>query len=512
VLLLNNEHIAQTLKRLRIRRHLTQKQLAEEINVTHQAVSRWEKGLSIPDVQMLMIIADFYDVQVDTILGKSSVYFDSKPQIDRQNEILLNFVRRVVYPILILFSTFGAVMFLFFDKHYHSQIALTALFTSIPLIIMYKVKVKDKKTLFLTVPLISLLVAAVTYGSSFYFYNTEELTLFEEGEQYPSKLNILDGYQESFSYNDHHYMFIYEVFESNYFLYSLDSKLSEMEQEFYFEDEVITSIFLYDYEPYIATLDYEMDGREILSTTTNLYKFNSETSSPDLIISKQGSYGITGGGNFMFYPLGFESSENMIYIIVDGVLEELISLDYPLYRLVDAHGGYYGVISEGEYFKVVKFGNDFEISIVFEETSTFQEVLSFEVNSIDLIAESDETAYLIKGDKVINQVDKKYHCYTHNTIGLYFSSCGSLYDENLNKVKESTYMDENYHVYNPSYLVIDSDWNYIAIDSAYITRLQFTPRNDTIFIRTPYRQIYFFTSAAIIPLVVIGGLSKREDE
>lgn len=48
----------------------TQKEIADEFGVTYQAVSRWENGESIPDIETLGLLADFYDVSIDEILQR----------------------------------------------------------------------------------------------------------------------------------------------------------------------------------------------------------------------------------------------------------------------------------------------------------------------------------------------------------------------------------------------------------------------------------------------------------
>ena len=54
---------------LRKARNLTQTQLAEALYVSHQAVSKWEKGKSVPDAEMLMAITRYFGVTVDQLLG-----------------------------------------------------------------------------------------------------------------------------------------------------------------------------------------------------------------------------------------------------------------------------------------------------------------------------------------------------------------------------------------------------------------------------------------------------------
>jgi len=56
------------LKRLRNENNLTQEQLAEKFNTTRRSVSRWETGYNLPDIDILIEMSDFYDVDLREIL------------------------------------------------------------------------------------------------------------------------------------------------------------------------------------------------------------------------------------------------------------------------------------------------------------------------------------------------------------------------------------------------------------------------------------------------------------
>lgn len=56
------------LKDLRKKKGLTQEQLAEEFNISSRTVSRWETGNNMPDLSILIEIADFYDVDIREII------------------------------------------------------------------------------------------------------------------------------------------------------------------------------------------------------------------------------------------------------------------------------------------------------------------------------------------------------------------------------------------------------------------------------------------------------------
>ncbi|MBO5257369.1 MAG: helix-turn-helix transcriptional regulator, partial [Clostridia bacterium] len=62
-------YIAENLKRLRQSCGLTQEQLAERLGVSFQSVSRWENGLSYPDIELIPEIAAFFEVSTDVLMG-----------------------------------------------------------------------------------------------------------------------------------------------------------------------------------------------------------------------------------------------------------------------------------------------------------------------------------------------------------------------------------------------------------------------------------------------------------
>lgn len=61
---------SENLKTLRKARGFSQEQLAIRLNIVRQTVSKWEKGLSVPDAEQLVRLADILGVQVQELLGK----------------------------------------------------------------------------------------------------------------------------------------------------------------------------------------------------------------------------------------------------------------------------------------------------------------------------------------------------------------------------------------------------------------------------------------------------------
>ena len=62
-------HFGESLRRLRKEKNLTQEQLAARLNVSFQTISNWERDESWPDLSMLPVLADFFGVRTDDLLG-----------------------------------------------------------------------------------------------------------------------------------------------------------------------------------------------------------------------------------------------------------------------------------------------------------------------------------------------------------------------------------------------------------------------------------------------------------
>ncbi|MBQ9995300.1 MAG: helix-turn-helix transcriptional regulator, partial [Clostridia bacterium] len=68
-----NVYIGENVRRLRGERGLTQEELADFLGVTFQAVSKWERGLAYPDVETIPVIANYFGVTIDELMGNSRI-------------------------------------------------------------------------------------------------------------------------------------------------------------------------------------------------------------------------------------------------------------------------------------------------------------------------------------------------------------------------------------------------------------------------------------------------------
>ena len=66
---MDQKRIGSFLRKLRTEKGLTQEQLAEKLNVSGRTVSRWENGNNMPDLSIIVELADFYDIDICELLN-----------------------------------------------------------------------------------------------------------------------------------------------------------------------------------------------------------------------------------------------------------------------------------------------------------------------------------------------------------------------------------------------------------------------------------------------------------
>ena len=74
-------YIGENLKRQRKKKDLTQEQLADILGVSFQSVSKWERGEGYPDMELLPVIAEYFGITVDELMGMKEIC--SKTQADK---------------------------------------------------------------------------------------------------------------------------------------------------------------------------------------------------------------------------------------------------------------------------------------------------------------------------------------------------------------------------------------------------------------------------------------------
>lgn len=63
--------LSENIKIIRKSRGLSQQELAAQLNVVRQTISKWEQGLSVPDADLLIALSGALDTPVSTLLGEA---------------------------------------------------------------------------------------------------------------------------------------------------------------------------------------------------------------------------------------------------------------------------------------------------------------------------------------------------------------------------------------------------------------------------------------------------------
>ena len=78
--------IAKNLAAFRKQSGLTQVELAEKLNYSDKAVSRWEHGDTLPDINVLYQLCDFYGIDMNTLISEETDITDT-PNVDLKNSL-----------------------------------------------------------------------------------------------------------------------------------------------------------------------------------------------------------------------------------------------------------------------------------------------------------------------------------------------------------------------------------------------------------------------------------------
>ena len=79
------------LQKFRRLKGLSQEELAEKCQISRQAIAKWESGESVPTIDKLIFLADFYKVSLDELVGR-------KTDIEILDEFIKRFVPKGVIP------------------------------------------------------------------------------------------------------------------------------------------------------------------------------------------------------------------------------------------------------------------------------------------------------------------------------------------------------------------------------------------------------------------------------
>ncbi|AZR16030.1 helix-turn-helix domain-containing protein [Lactobacillus crispatus] len=107
----DRKKLANNIKTLRKQKNLNQAELGEILHVSQQTIGSWETGRAIPGSDTLKILADYFQVSTDELLGRKTSgsandtdlseminnarFFDGKPMDDHDKELVRDILKRI---------------------------------------------------------------------------------------------------------------------------------------------------------------------------------------------------------------------------------------------------------------------------------------------------------------------------------------------------------------------------------------------------------------------------------
>lgn len=107
---MDNKKIGEFILKLRKEQKLTQDELAEKIPISRQAVSKWERGITIPDSATLLKLSEIFNVSINEILCGQKLNLKNKKEI---NNLSLNLYNKIIKNKKIIRLLIGCIILLF---------------------------------------------------------------------------------------------------------------------------------------------------------------------------------------------------------------------------------------------------------------------------------------------------------------------------------------------------------------------------------------------------------------
>lgn len=114
---MNQQKIGSFLKELRKEKGLTQEQLSEVVNVSNRTVSRWETGNNLPDLSVLIELAEFYDVDIRELIDGERKSENMDREVKETVSKVADYSEEVCRQLMMklhVFSIIGVVTFIVF--------------------------------------------------------------------------------------------------------------------------------------------------------------------------------------------------------------------------------------------------------------------------------------------------------------------------------------------------------------------------------------------------------------
>ena len=504
---MKNKDIGQLLKELRLKHGLTQAELAKRVNVTYQAVSRWEKGNNTPNLDTLVELSKVYNLSVDELVLQAT----KKIEIVPHDYVPHWFFRFFIIPMILMALSFGISQFYLFLNVLYGMIVLGIFIGFVLSLVMIFIRVRNRGYFFACALGIILLVNGTIYFTNQNFYHLTEVPYLQEIE----RLSVGEEYINQhathirFTYQDEPYVLAYYKGSSNIQIYQLNSELSSMMEEVNTQDIKVMSVVIIDETVYFSS--YEFGG-----TTSSIYSFDLEDKEVNLLYEANQRFDLIKKDSEIYLVVLGETTLDFYSAIYkwDGSAPQLVKeLNFEIVDILynDSVNNFYISVIRNDIEEPGTFGN----ILIYDDSLTFQSRLFDEY--------VPEMFYLVNdGMRVISSFDHeiiRIHIdeveytglygdpyYWHNS-GLDYILHGDIIDSSWNTVTQTIFYTSNWRPGNTYYIYWRENTNqHIAIGNGEISLLQgYSRQTESILIPLNIRFIAFVGVMPFLALFITLG-------
>lgn len=111
--------VGKQIQRYRKEKNLSQDELADKIFVSRQSISNWERDVTYPDIQNLLLLSQIFDISVDTLIKgdiqtmKKIIHQTDYKQYDTDTKLFVIFLllsMTVTIPLILYLEWYGAIL------------------------------------------------------------------------------------------------------------------------------------------------------------------------------------------------------------------------------------------------------------------------------------------------------------------------------------------------------------------------------------------------------------------
>ncbi len=509
---MKTQEIADYLRKLRTDNNLTQKELAAKLHVTHQAVSGWENGKSLPDIDTLSKLGDIYNITIDEIILK-----DPNNTEEPKKSKVPNWLRLTLSYLGIMLSLFGLSLFFNYPLHYISHIVFTSIFFIVVLIYLLFFKLRSKKYEYLIVTGLLLIITLVSVASKGAYYTVNDETYLMEMNR---KEMIFD-----FEFKEEtEYIRINNIFDTYLFIYNKEEKgirvinINEFgEHEPYTIDTGNYNVcdMVYNGET-IYFSSYSFDNPDDFS----INKLEFETGEITTIYETNDIYAMHFHFGRIFLVSHWEfAGETNIYELTED--EEVVFIDNyneTIYDLTSEFVDYefrffvsiYREI-DGEVKSVIQMlDSDFTyIENIFEIPS--REVIFFKEDLGTALFVHESSLYLLEGNEV-KSLESENEVQLVNVISDSLIRVeDKIYTKDFDLLTDYLFYREDYTNDVAFLFISDENENFYAIDNEFMSFVVHQPREENpILLPFIYRVLILVPSVFLLGLAVVNGHRKNQ--